>query len=428
MTPTPTTSEAPQPVELTVAYFRFGLSLFALWNPGALFGLPREPTEAAFLVGTVAVYNLFTGLCYARDWRARWRRQLMLLMDVVLISWWIRISGPDRQSLFAFYYIAVLMAAIWFKVFGALAMALVCSGLWVAIVGADEATLPPALIAPLPSLFMLAVLGGLVSEIHDLEHRKAQELRERVALYEQEIDLSREIQKLLRPESLPTLTTIELGAADRTSRTVGGGDYYDTLRLDDGRLAFCVADVAGKSIRAQSRLPLLKYALRAVIRDQSDPAVVVGELNRLLYDDLQPDLFITMLFGVVEEVSGRVRCCNAGHVAPIRYHANGSPPELFAAAGPALGLVPSARYLTEEFVVAAEQGLVVYTDGIVNAMHRVAGEFGEARLCHLIVQHRGDSAGALARAIVACVDDFEESTRTDDATVLVIRARRELGS
>lgn len=408
--------------ELIIAYFRALLMIVGWLNPGLMFGVPREPTEAAFLMGAVAAYNIFTGLAIWRRWRMRYRRHLMLLMDVALISLWLLISGPDYTGLFALYYVVVFIAALWFKVFGAVLIAALCSGLWIAI-GTEKDILLPALFAPFPALVLLAVLGGFICEIHDRERATAQALRQRVDVYEREIDLSREIQRLLRPEALPQPAGLEIGAADRPSRAVGGGDYYDAFTLSDHEIALCLADVAGKSIRAQSRLPLLKYALRAVTRENHDPATVVKSLNEMLYADLQPDLFVTLLFAVVDARARQIRFCNAGHSAPIRYGANGARPEVVASSSPAIGLLPDAPYRTGvlDFPTAGG-GVVFYTDGVVNATHRVTGEFGEERLLNLIAQRREDPAQKLATEIVRCVDDFEESTRSDDVTVLVLKA------
>jgi serine phosphatase RsbU (regulator of sigma subunit) len=112
---------------------------------------------------------------------------------------------------------------------------------------------------------------------------------------------------------------LQLGAIMQPAREFGGGDYFDLIPLEGGRTALCIADVAGKSVRAQARLPLLKYALRALAPLHLEADVLVKRLNETLSPDLQNELFIGLCYIVLDPRAGRLSWCNAGHIAPLLF-------------------------------------------------------------------------------------------------------------
>jgi serine phosphatase RsbU (regulator of sigma subunit)/CHASE1-domain containing sensor protein/anti-sigma regulatory factor (Ser/Thr protein kinase) len=208
---------------------------------------------------------------------------------------------------------------------------------------------------------------------------------------EQELRLARRIQHALLPKNLPELEGWEIAYHYQPAREVGG-DFYDFLHLDDGRVGLVIGDVSGKGVAAALVMANTQSVLRAVARREGiTPGRVLQEANEVLYAYMPPNTFVTCFYGVLDPKSGRLLYANAGHDLPCERH-DGRVDELRARGMP-LGLMPEMLYEEEEAVLAAGDDLLLYSDGLVEA-HDPKGEiFGFPRLQGLIKAHRsGDSS------------------------------------
>ena len=281
--------------------------------------------SAILLMAVAGIYNIFTIVASVYPARFRLRRALIVAMDATLISAWIHISG--RWDLIPFYYVVVVVAAMWYRVLGGVIVAAVCNFLWLFLWARLWATSvngrPPMLAASMALnsvlLFVIGALAGYIAEAQDREREKSLERELLIANYQQEIDLSGELQPLLlsRLERGGALGDLDIGAALQSARVAGGGDYLDAIPLPDGTTLLCIADVAGKSIRAQARVPLLKYSLRALAPLHRQPAELMARLQTTLLPDLGPELYIAVCLVVVDAEAQSLTWCNAGHLAPL---------------------------------------------------------------------------------------------------------------
>src|SRR5215208_6496712 len=213
------------------------------------------------------------------------------------------------------------------------------------------------------------------------QQQEAQE-RERI---EQELRVARMIQHTLLPKSAPELGGYHIAAYYRPAREVGG-DFYDFLELEDGRVGLVVGDASGKGIPAA----MVMANTRSVIRTSAQggdlaPGEVLAEANEILFPDIPSNMFVTCFYAILDPKSGRLSYANAGHDVPY-LHRNGDAEELRARGMP-LGLMPGMSYEAKEVVVDAGDSVLFYSDGLVEA-HDPEGEmFGCPRLRALVAEH-----------------------------------------
>jgi sigma-B regulation protein RsbU (phosphoserine phosphatase) len=237
----------------------------------------------------------------------------------------------------------------------------------------------------------------------------------------QEIEIAREVQSKLFPQTTPALVTLDYAGACIQARTVGG-DYYDFLDAG-GRLALVLADVAGKGIGAA----LLMANLQASLRSQyaaalDDPPRLLRSVNALFFGSTFAERFATMFFAVYEDASRRLRYVNCGHNHPLVLRANGEALWLEANAT-VLGLFPDWDCKLSELQLAPGDTLVVYSDGATEAASDDGEFFGDARLLETVRAHCRLPVAEMMNAVVADVQRFSGTVQEDDLTLLVARVR-----
>lgn len=414
--------------ELVVALFRtLVIILVALLPRVSGTGVAYSTAGFAFLVGA-SVYNLLAAILYWRRLTLPFQRHLMVVLDLTLVTVYIHLGALPKIQLFPLYYLITIVAAIWFKVWGALAVATLASVLHVLLIAASgiqaeaiRELLRQSLTLNIPFLYLVALLSGYLAEAQEHERAGLSEARELIDQYEHELRFSRQIQRLLLAGPVPETQGLELGWRVQPARVHAGGDYFEVLELADGRLGLCIADVAGKSLDAQIRLPLLKYALRAVAPESLSSAHVVARLNTLVYQDLQPDMYVGFCYVVLDPREGTIVYCNAGHAPPLLLAPGRDEPEELQTLGPALGVVADWTYTERRTTLPRSGVLVLYTDGVLDARNDAAQGFGEERLRQFLRDHASLPAKQLANALVDTVNEFERGGKRDDLTVLVAR-------
>jgi len=207
--------------------------------------------------------------------------------------------------------------------------------------------------------------------------------RERV---EQELRVARRIQHSSLPESVPALAGWEISPRYRPAREVGG-DFFDFLELEGGRLGLVVGDATGKGVPAALVMSTACGMLRAVAQGSDyTPGEVLRRVNEALGARMPANTFVTCFYGVLEPSSGGFAYANAGHDPPYVRRAGGDAEELRARGIP-LALMPGMHYEEKEVVLRVDEGAFFYSDGLVEA-HNPEGEmFGFPRLRNLVAEH-----------------------------------------
>jgi PAS domain S-box-containing protein len=247
------------------------------------------------------------------------------------------------------------------------------------------------------------------------QKREAQE-RERI---EQELRIARLIQQTLLPKTLPKLSGYDIAAYYQPAREVGG-DFYDFLRLQDGRLGLVMGDATGKGMPAALVMAAARSMLRAVAQSSDSPGEVLKRANDVLVADIPPNMFVTCFYAVLDPETGRLRFANAGHDLPYLRH-DGGIRELRARGMP-LGLMPGMDYEQKELVLEAGNSVVFYSDGLVEAHDREGEMFGFPRLRRLIATNTVGSGEELVNFLLEELYSFasEEWEQEDDITLTTL--------
>jgi predicted ester cyclase len=245
---------------------------------------------------------------------------------------------------------------------------------------------------------------------------EAQE-RERI---EQELQVARQIQQALLPEATPQLEGWELTTYYEPAREVGG-DFYDFLEFEDGRLGLVVGDATGKGMPAALVMATTRGMLRAVVQSVASPGEVLARVNEALVAEIPPNMFVTCLYAILDPKSGSLRYANAGHDLPYLRHHGGSYAEELKARGMPLGLMPNTRYEEKEAVLALGDNALFYSDGLVEAHTPQREMFGFARLRGLVAEHAEE--GSLVDFLMEELYSFvgESWEQEDDITLLTLK-------
>ncbi|HKH39383.1 MAG TPA: SpoIIE family protein phosphatase, partial [Rubrobacter sp.] len=200
-----------------------------------------------------------------------------------------------------------------------------------------------------------------------------------------------------------------------------GGDFYDFLRLDEGRIGLVIGDVSGKGIAAALVMANTQSVLRAVARRGNiAPGQALAEANEVLYAYIPSGTFVTCFYGVLDLESGRLVYANAGHDPP--YSQRGGDAQELRARGMPLGLMPGMPYEEKEAVLAAGDDLLLYSDGLVEAHDPEGDMFGFPRLRKLIMAQSAGSGEELVDFLLAELTRFTgtDSEQEDDITLVTL--------
>jgi serine phosphatase RsbU (regulator of sigma subunit) len=257
--------------------------------------------------------------------------------------------------------------------------------------------------------------------LHTTLERLEQEMRDRERV-EQELRVAQRIQHALLPNKVPELEGWRIAHDYRPAREVGG-DFYDFLKLNDGRVGLIIGDVSGKGIPAALVMACTQSVLRAVAqRAGIPPGKVLEEANEVLITYLPPNMFATCFYAVLDSTEGRLRYANAGHNLPCCWH-EGKATELRARGMP-LGLMQGMKYEEKERIVAPGDGVLLYSDGLVEAHNPRREMFGTPRMEGFVGAHPGGTK--LINSLLAELEQFtgEEWEQEDDITLLTLQRFR----
>ncbi|HEY1948847.1 MAG TPA: SpoIIE family protein phosphatase [Bryobacteraceae bacterium] len=238
-----------------------------------------------------------------------------------------------------------------------------------------------------------------------------------------ELAIARDVQQRLFPQVLPTIPGIEYYGACRPAQEIGG-DYFDFLELPGSALGIAIGDVAGKGIPAA----LLMAGLQATLRGQTasgeyNISQLIGNINRAVYATSPANRYATFFYGHYQSDSRRLTYVNAGHNAPLLLR--GPAVIRLQVGGPPVGLLPHCEYQSAHVDLEEDDLLILYTDGISEAMNLADQEWGEDSLIQIGRQLNGATPPILLEKIFEAADEFAASApQHDDMTLIVLRQKR----
>ena len=267
---------------------------------------------------------------------------------------------------------------------------------------------------------LLDILGGIANQaamaIERARLQATEVERERIAA---ELTLARSIQEGFLPSEIPPLSGYEIAALWEPARQISG-DFYDFIPLGDGRLGIVVGDVADKGIPAALFMALCRTAMRLVASSDSSPAIALHHVNTAILDNSYSDLFVTVYYAVVDPATHRVSYASGGHGLALRARAGAI--DFLRGRGTVLGILPTIRIEEYAIDLAAGEYLIIYTDGVTDALNNAGEEFSENRLTQTIRRNDGLDAAAMLAAIREEVRVWEAGAPPfDDFTLVVLR-------
>jgi DNA-binding response OmpR family regulator len=246
----------------------------------------------------------------------------------------------------------------------------------------------------------------------------------------EELETAREVQLSLLPESLPEIDGFDISVYYSPCREVGG-DYYDILPQDENCWAFVLADVSGKGVPAAMIMVLVRSLVHLSLSDSGNPRDGIIELNRLLSKEIKQGLFVSGIYAFVDPKTRTVTMCSAGQCPSVMWVPGRERPEvsLLKHTGVVLGLGDTSYFQegTKEQVLQLEPGagVMIYTDGVIEAMNQRRLEFGTTRLMRVVKNSAHMSAEEMNNALRAALNAFSSGRpQHDDTTVLTIKCTK----
>ena len=217
------------------------------------------------------------------------------------------------------------------------------------------------------------------------EHQVAARERERI---EQELRVARLIQQTLLPKDLPALAGWKMARYYQPAREVGG-DFYDFISFDDGRLGLVIGDVTDKGVPAALVMATTRSVLRTFAQRLLSPGKVLEQVNNILCAEIPPKMFVTCLYAILDPASGQLLYANAGHDLPYWRHSSGV--SELRATGMPLGLMPEMSYEEKQVILAPGDLVLFHSDGLVEAHNPHYDMFGFPRLMRLVQECEKDT-------------------------------------
>ena len=243
---------------------------------------------------------------------------------------------------------------------------------------------------------------------------------EEKARIDRDLRMAAEIQRSLLPAPTYVTPTCEIAAASLPCRTIGG-DFYDYLERADGAFAFALGDVSGKGAPAALLAAAAQSHFAAQVTVGTDPAQIVARINTALRRRMIDARFVTLFHGVLTP-DGRLCYCNAGQEPPVVV--SGAEVAWLEEGGPILGLFVDASYASATVQLKRHDLVVVYSDGVTDALNAAGEEFGRARLLAALGYGNDVSAEAVVSGVMNAVRTFSQGARqVDDISVLALRYR-----
>ena len=255
---------------------------------------------------------------------------------------------------------------------------------------------------------------------HLEEWREALSSRDKLVALQNELEIARQMQQSILPTQFPQGADYAVYASMEPARDVGG-DFYDVVRLDDGRLGLAIADVSDKGVPAALMMMSCRTLLKGAAIGSRGPGEALVEVNELLHNDNEAAMFVTVFYVVYDPATGQLTYANGGHNPPLVVHADGSSDILPLTDGIALGLVPGIEYRQHTVALAPGDTAVLYTDGVTEAMNGEGEFFGTERLQATFASTPPTGAREANETVFRAVHSFVGDTpQSDDITCLAL--------
>lgn len=240
-----------------------------------------------------------------------------------------------------------------------------------------------------------------------------------------DLQIARDIQRILLPSSAPEVPGFQISGINIPARYVSG-DYFDYVRVSEHSWGVVIADVSGKGVPASLIMAMCRSVLRSQAPANDSASTVLKEVNRQLFPDIKEDMFISMAYLILNSDSGEVTLSRAGHDPPLLYRAETKSIQKLTPPGMAVGIDSGTVFdrINSDYRLTLEPNdcIVLYTDGVTEAVNDMGTEFGMAKLIHAVQESAGEGTPAVIKTLTSELRGFVgDYPQSDDITVIVIR-------
>jgi len=290
-----------------------------------------------------------------------------------------------------------------------------------ALMAVEENIGPMVLGNALGVLLFTFIVSNFLKEIETKSERDL--YRDELERKKAELALAADIQKSFLPQHVPSISGFDLAAISLPALEVGG-DFYDFISDSKGNLGLTIADVAGKGIPAALFMALSKTIVRGDALTHDDVADALKDSNEIIASESSSGMFVTLFLGVLNQKTGSLAYANAGHHPPLVFRAGVTKFDSLGVTGIALGIMQGSEYSKGQTILGPGDILVMYTDGIVEAVNSRGEYFGSERLKSIIARSSDLSPEAMLKELVDKVFSFSGNQQQfDDITALVVKAK-----
>jgi len=242
---------------------------------------------------------------------------------------------------------------------------------------------------------------------------------------ERELEIAHNIQMSMMPQKYPDIKGISIAGVAIPAKEVGG-DYYDFLPISESKVGITIGDVSGKGVPAALMMVMIHSILRAKVMSDHNPKDIVFELNQFMLNELEPRMFITLFYMILDVDNKKLKYTNAGHNYPMVFHSDNTEVDSLKDGGLLLGVFETPMYEEGEYQLVSGDVVVMYTDGIVEAMNDKDEMYGYEQFCEFIHGVKHKKADEIKEDILQEMRRFMgETPQYDDLTLIVVKAEKD---
>jgi sigma-B regulation protein RsbU (phosphoserine phosphatase) len=274
---------------------------------------------------------------------------------------------------------------------------------------------------------LLAIIAAQSAQV--IENARLSEEEQTLLRMQEQIRLATKIQADLLPKTAPQIAGYDIAGKTRPAQSIGG-DYFDFIPIDEQRLALCLGDVSGKGLPASLLMANLQATIRGQTLSDSSAGECLKRANTLLLRSTDDEKFATLFYAILDTSQHRLQYSNAGHNDPFIFSPSGAAPKRLQTGGIMLGMLSDLTFKDDAMTLQENDLLLIYSDGVTEAIDKNGEDFGEARLHDLVLKNLSLPASELVDQIIQAVKTHAGSSppREDDITVVVVkRASRNYG-
>ncbi len=289
----------------------------------------------------------------------------------------------------------------------------------------ESVSFPMIFANALGMMFFAFIISNRITELKTTEERDKYMVE--LERKKQELKIARDIQRSFLPETSPKIDGIEISASNQPALEVGG-DFYDFIPISSDKWGLLIADVSGKGIPAALFMALSRTLVHASTVGNSSVADSIKRANKLVYADARSGAFVTLFYGILDSKQMTFTYVNAGHNPPILLKEGSSDIVLLKAKGLALGAIEEVELQEVEVNLTRGDEIILFTDGVTEAVDGRNVQFGQDRLVKLIKDNHGLSPGDLTAKIHSEIDLFAHNHQQfDDVTLMILKVTKQAG-